>query len=47
MVIRYSQERRKEIDGFIDVLNQRISAEETYAKGLEEAAKMADRIRQG
>ena len=47
VVIKVSQERRREIDNFIDVLGQRVNAEETYAKCVEEMAKAADRIRQG
>lgn len=47
VVIKVSQERRREIDNFIDVLGQRVNAEETYAKSVEEMAKAADRIRQG
>lgn len=47
MVIKYSQDRRREIEEFIGALNRRIDAEETYAKSVEEAAKVAEKIRQG
>ena len=47
MIIKSSQERRKETEDLISAISKRIDVEETYAKGVEEAAKIIERAKQG
>lgn len=47
MVIKHSNDRRKELEEFVTILSKRVDIEETYAKSLEENAKMAEKIKQG
>ena len=45
VVFQYSQERRREIEDFISVINKRIDAEDSYSKSLEDIARLANKIR--
>ena len=47
LVIKHSHDRRKEIEEYITALMKRIEAEETYARNVEEAIKITDRVLQG
>ncbi len=46
MVIRQSQERRREFDEFLSAFLKRADIEDTYAKGLEGLSKQVEKYAQ-